>query len=805
MHRIAVGLLFVLLACFCVQEIIDVDIWWHLKAGEHILSTRSVPERDIFSYTSADRPWIDLHWLYQVLVYLVHRLAGAGGLLLLKCVVILSTFALLFRTALQRAGVLAATVPALLAALAFERYLPRPEIFTELLAAVYLFILFSFKHRGSRLVYALPLLQVAWVNMEGLFILGVVIVFAFIGGEWLAWKMPRPSSWKDPDAVSGKRWWTLFWVGAACVLACFLNPYGVDGALFPFTLYTRLGAGDEVFSATIAELSPPPFFHFSVAHWPLFFYNVLAAISVLSFVLNIRRLSFSRLLVFGGFLYLSILARRNIPLFVCVAVPITAFNLAEFWGAVRPWAESRLGAWVGRGRTALSAALVAVLLGLIWSVTTNRFAVKNWPLAEFGTGFSPYMYPVKAVDFIEQAGLSGNMFNNIGIGGYLCWRGYPERRVFIDGRLEVHEREFYTEYIQVMQNPLRWNELVGKHRINYAILQHTMEDTQALIGRLRRQKNWALVYVDDVSVVFVRNTVAHRELIERYRPLAEQALARRLEPIPRNAAAGSRGSFFRRVEIPFEFLHRGTILAELGFYSEAEAVYREALELYPDQAVVLYDLALVYLHQERYAEAIEHLRKAIELDPHSAVMLDSLACAYEKTGDRARAEVELRRALRVDPGDLKTRYDLARVLTAFGRLDEARSEIQTMLDDNPRNARLHGAMAEINLAGGDYRRALDESREAVRLDERYAEGFNLLGAASRMLGRHDDAAAAYAMAVALNEDDVTARNNLGVCFAQTHKYNEAREQWEAALRIQPTNAGIRANLERLKRAEEEER
>jgi len=75
-----------------------------------------------------------------------------------------------------------------------------------------------------------------------------------------------------------------------------------------------------------------------------------------------------------------------------------------------------------------------------------------------------------------------------------------------------------------------------------------------------------LVYVDEVSVVFVRDSAEHREYVERYRPLAEQALARRIEGVPKKSAAPVvDGSIFRRVEIPFDFLHRGTILAELGF------------------------------------------------------------------------------------------------------------------------------------------------------------------------------------------------------------------------------------------------
>ncbi len=801
-QRVAVCLFFLLLGGFCLHRIIDVDIWWHLKAGQLIAASRAVPTLDPFSFPSAARPWIDLHWLYQLLVYAVYRGAGATGLLLLKGLVILSTFALLFRIALPRAGGVATLIPALLAALAFERYLPRPEIFSELLIALYLFILFSFKHRNSRLVYALPFLQVVWVNTEGLFILGVALVAAFAVGEKLAGTLPHPAGWREDDVVTGTRWRTLAGIAAACALACLANPYGIDGALFPFTLYTRLGRGTEVFSATIAELSPPPFLRFSVAHPPLFFYNLLAVVSALSFLANLRRLGVSRLLVYGGFLYLSVLARRNIPLFACVALPITALNLAECWEGV----VARLGPAAAiraeRGRRVLAGALVVVLAALIWAVVTNRFAARVWPLAEFGGGFSPYLYPVKAVDFIERAGLSGNLFNNIGIGGYLCWRGGPARKVFIDGRLEVHEREFYTDYIRVMHNPMYWDDLAVRYRIGYVVLQHTMEDTQLLISRLRREKDWVLVYVDDVSVVFARNAPEYRAAIDRYGPLAEAALARRLEEETDGPAAARSGSaIFRRVEIPFHALHRATVLAELGLYDDAAAVYREALAVRPDLATIHYDLGLVFMHRARYGDAIAELQAALKRDPRNAAMLDSLGCAFDKNGDPVGAEAELRRAIRVDPFYLKAKYDLAHVLMAAGRSDEAQQEIDAMLRLNPDNAHLRGILAEIHLGRREYVRALDEAWNAVRSDGLYGEGFALIGSAYRRLGRLDAATAAYARAVELDDRDVTARNNLGVCLAQSGRYEAARKQWEAALELQPTHAGVRANLDRLSQLE----
>jgi len=60
-------------------------------------------------------------------------------------------------------------------------------------------------------------------------------------------------------------------------------------------------------------------------------------------------------------------------------------------------------------------------------------------------------------------------------------------------------------------------------------------------------------------------------------------------------------------------------------------------------------------------------------------------------------------------------------------VDEARGEIEDLLRLIPYDPRPHGALSEIHLARGDYDRALEESREAVRLDDHYAQGFDLMG------------------------------------------------------------------------------
>ena len=796
-------LVFVFLVSLCCHRIVDVDIWWHLKAGEYIVKTLAIPHWDIFSYTSADHPWIDLHWVYQVLLYLVYRGGGVNGLLVLKCLVFFAIFLILFRIACRQTGCLFSSTLTLLALLAFERYLPRPEIFTELFIVMYLVILFSSFHKETRVIYLLPVIQVLWVNMEGLFVLGPVILAAFLAGELVAWKRPWPAQWKEQTAITGRRWLVLFLVTIGCVLACFANPYGLDGVLFPFTLLTRLGRGSEVFSSTIAELSPPPFLNFSTSHVPLLFYNLLIAVSVMSFLLNLRRLNFSRLLIYGCFLFLSFLARRNIPLFACVAMPLASLNLGEFCSDVGPQWKSVLGNWGPRIKHLMSAALIVTLLFLIWSVITNRFSIRTWPHAEFGAGFSPYMYPIRAVDFIEESGISGNVFNNIGIGGYLCWRGYPGRKVFIDGRLEVHERAFYTEYINVMQHPDDWDELAEKYHVNYVVLQHSMGDTQGLIGKLYRDEKWRMIYFDDLTVVFLRNALENKVILDKLTLHPEDAVFVTDDGGENAASDESTGSFILRYErIPFESIHKGTFYAVIGLYHRAIAEYQRALRADVNRAQIYYDMSIVYTHQSRWDDALAMAKKAAELRSQAPEVLENVGFVLYKNARYQEAEKWFLGALTVDSTCKKARYDLANLYMAQGLWDSASVEFQRMIRDGVQDARAHCGLALAYVGKGLYDKALEESLTAVQTNPKYAEGYNALGYVLRRLGRFNESAGAYQRAIGLNPKDVTARVNLGVSYVQMGRLEEAGKVWVDALALDPTNRGIRTNLEKLSSMQE---
>jgi hypothetical protein len=86
----------------------DADTGWHIRNGEFILATRSVPYTDLFSYTRAGQPWYAWEWLYDAAIAAIHHVAGLNGVVLFTATVIAATFALLFHFVLRRSGSFAA-------------------------------------------------------------------------------------------------------------------------------------------------------------------------------------------------------------------------------------------------------------------------------------------------------------------------------------------------------------------------------------------------------------------------------------------------------------------------------------------------------------------------------------------------------------------------------------------------------------------------------------------------------------------------------------------------------------------------
>ena len=73
------------------------DSGWHLKTGEWIVKSKTVPREDVFSFSEDTRsPWVVVHWLGSVLYYAIFRIGGYAGLKIMKAVLLIAPCILCF-------------------------------------------------------------------------------------------------------------------------------------------------------------------------------------------------------------------------------------------------------------------------------------------------------------------------------------------------------------------------------------------------------------------------------------------------------------------------------------------------------------------------------------------------------------------------------------------------------------------------------------------------------------------------------------------------------------------------------------
>ncbi len=163
-----------------VFDLFDTDFWWHLRTGDLIWQTGKVPQTDWYTYTAADRAWIDLHWGFEVLLSWGY---AHGGVVvnLAKCVI--TTIAVAFLILARRRDwpiwvMVLAWLPAIFV-LGGRMYV-RPETLSLLYLSVYMAVIFRWNQHPWR-AYLLPFVQVLWVNTQGLFVFGpLVLAFGLI-------------------------------------------------------------------------------------------------------------------------------------------------------------------------------------------------------------------------------------------------------------------------------------------------------------------------------------------------------------------------------------------------------------------------------------------------------------------------------------------------------------------------------------------------------------------------------------------------------------------------------------------------
>lgn len=502
-RRLLIAILFVAIFTMAVRVPTDTDTWWHLRSGEYMLRTRSIPRHDVFSYTIAGKPWIDHGWLAQIALYLLYAAFGYAGLGLALAVIVTLTFVFVFLQSEENLY-LRAFVTVLAAITSAVVWIARPQIVSFLLTGAFSYVLYLYKRKGRNDLFLIPLLTVLWVNVHGAFITGFILSGCYVIGEVLNNLLGH----QDDRVLSWGEVASLIKVSLIALVVLVINPNTYQMYLYPFKT-VGIGALRDY----IQEWASPDFHQFHLHPFIWIVLLILAAVGLAR-----RRIDFTDLVLTSFFCYMSLWAGRNIALFALVTAPVLMRYGAE---AMRTLGEAIQAHDVGQDLVQLGSKQIAPgpwltrLNWLILILVLSLCAIKVYqPLrTEVNLAAQEAYLPAEAVRFIRDNNLPGPMFNSYNWGGYLIWHLYPDYPVFIDGRTDLYDDEFIREYVKVTLARPGWREVLDQYGVNLILV----ESDSVLAAFLEKGDEWPSVYADTIATVFLRNTPQNRDLLSKLR------------------------------------------------------------------------------------------------------------------------------------------------------------------------------------------------------------------------------------------------------------------------------------------------
>jgi hypothetical protein len=436
---------------------------------------------------------------------------GRNGVVWLTAVVIAAVFAWTFRLLIQHGtNVLLAVGLVLLAVSAsMIHFLARPHVMSWLFTLAWFWILDSSERdclegqagSSERRLWLLPLLMLAWVNVHGGFLVGIVLLGIFSLGALWNWFRARLGRIEElvQKFASVKRAQSLVFVGLLSLLASLVNPHG-------WKLYAHVQSylSNRFLMDHIDEFQSPNFHGVAQKCFALLILIAMAALAVRG-----RKLRMSQGLTVLFAVYAGLYASRNIPVSAVLLVIIVGPLL---WGtktAELRSDEQPRGAAFTRFMARMTAietgqrghlwAAVALLTTLLIAMNGGRVGANLLMDAHF----DPKRMPVAAVNYLEHSGVKGPVLSPDYWGGYLIYRLAPKTQVVVDDRHDLYGEAFFKSYLKMIRVEPGWEDFLRDHSSGCLLLPKDSPLAQVLI----ENHAWKPVYVDDLAIVFVRSSV----------------------------------------------------------------------------------------------------------------------------------------------------------------------------------------------------------------------------------------------------------------------------------------------------------
>lgn len=755
-----------------LNKISDTDAWMHLTLGrmEWLYRSASIPE---FAYASFGKTYYNYSWLFSLLYYLMYRALGLYGVTLLKAATVLAVFSILLKDSLRpyRNAVVSVAVLTAVVMMSRDRFVERPDSVLMLFLAFSAFSLNAYVRDNKKYLYLLPVMHIVWANMHSSVVVMVVPFLAYLAGG-VAQRLFGGRLGIADVAPTFRQLGVIAVVFGLSAAATLIKPdmfsHSTGSTLSQFT------AGAGVLSSgwwkqEIVELMPPkwPF-----VKWPF----VMTPVVILSFLLNRKRFSFADLLIIAPFGVLQFTAIRFIFLFGIVAGPVLARNLSAF-AAARSWE-----------RFCSSRAVVAAVVLCVTAYT--GLAVAQVPpfrdrMQEFGFGINYANVPEGTLRYMDSRDITGRVFNWFDWGGYISWRDFPKRTVFVDPRGQL-TRDLLEQLKLAESRDYVLDGLEAKYGFGSCLVRYPLPspDGDELI-RARpgydlalSHPGWALVYWDDKSLLYLKKGGRYDAVIRRdeYRFIkpADGLLGVSLQMSDPNYAQNVLPELQRNIRETGSsraYTLMGGVLTSLTRYEEAAAAYKKALQSPFPPPEAYGGLAYVYLATGRYDDAIAYCKESPGLTSEGG-LLSMMGYAYMGKKEPGKAAEFFEKALATGPGwadlypalinaykelgmtdkasDAEGRYQKARLTAegerhftegiraySSGQSVAAIREFEKSIELDPAVPSAYSNLGYLYLDLGDYGKALWYQTKALQVDPSFANAYYGLAMVYKRQGRTD--------------------------------------------------------------------
>ncbi len=548
--KIAWGLCLLVGVALSFKSLREPDLWWMYRTGEWMLENGQVTKSDPFSYTMQGTPWVNVKWLFEILIVGIKKVLGVEGIFVLQAAVTVGVLSLVYQSAqtirqlvvpvgnnskLPFVGVVLASL--LLLYTIDYRLIGRPEMTSHLMTAAYLCLFWKYHSKPSRLIFCLIPLQLLWTNMHEAFGIGVVLMVGYLIATWLQYFYQK----QEVSANNPPKLLSIAVLGALAVMV--VNPRGYQMWLHPFNIFGQLASNQYT-----TELKGV----FKVGYWLEIqgylnlVFLVITTLLVVAFPwywrshkkensykitpknwlqIIVRQFGLGNLGLALLLFYLSLTAYRNIPFFVIAATPFVAVAIELLLQRIQ--------------KPKLSYGLAILLpLAFYGAIITGKYHEWSNSRDQYGLQVLASYNPTGAADFIIKNKIKGTCFSDYLTSSYLLWKLQPDFKTYIDLRdLDIFPTDFFDEFTKMLVIPEIFEAKDSLYDFDYAVIYRP--EFEYIQKYLLESNKYDLVFVDAVASVYVKSTEVNDHLIDSFGFAKHKAydIFSDLQPIPASGVA----------------------------------------------------------------------------------------------------------------------------------------------------------------------------------------------------------------------------------------------------------------------------